>query len=136
MEWNMNLKELSHRVAKARKELGLSQEALAKRAHMSRNYISLIERGVSTNISSTMISNLASALNTTPADLWGELVPNEVMITRPLRQFAIEEGLRYEVIDRLARIPRPGQEPTTLDEWREIYKVVRPYVDEDAVQSE
>jgi transcriptional regulator with XRE-family HTH domain len=133
MEWDMNLKELSHRVAKTRKQLGLSQEGLAKRAHMSRNYISLIERGIATNVTATMIGNLASALNTTPAELWGEVVPNEVIITLPLRQFAIEEGLRYDIIDRLARIPRPGQEPTTLDEWREIYKVVRPYVDEKAI---
>lgn len=132
----MDLKELSNRVARARKELGLSQEALAKRAHMSRNYVSLIERGIATNVTPAMMGNLASALNTTPAELWGEVVPNEVLITLPLRQFAIQEGLRYDVIDRLARLPRPGQEPTTLDEWRKIYDVVRPYVDEKVGQSD
>jgi len=127
----MDVQELGHRVLTRRKALRLSQGELAKRGRMSRNYISLIERGIATNISSSIVSNLAAALGMTTNELWGQATDSEVVITSILRQFGIEEGLRYEVIDKLARLPRHGQEPKSIDEWRALYNALRPYVEAD-----
>src|SRR5436190_1549396 len=100
----MDVEELGRRVLKQRKALRLSQQALADRAHVSRNYISLIERGMAKNVSATIISNLAVALEMTPTELWGQAADEEVLVPSTLRQFSIEEGLRYEVVDKLARL--------------------------------
>ena len=59
---------LAQNVKAARKELGLSQEALALETEIDRTYISGIERGLR-NPSLTLIVKLATALKTTPAAL-------------------------------------------------------------------
>ena len=51
-----------------RQKEGISQEDLADRAGLHRTYISLLERGLR-NPSFTVITQLATALNTTPGDL-------------------------------------------------------------------
>lgn len=55
-------KELGTLVRRRRKQLGLSQEALAERADLHRTYVTDIERG-SRNISIESISKLATALD-------------------------------------------------------------------------
>ena len=59
---------LAENVKAARKELQLSQEALALDAEIDRTYISGIERG-RRNPSLTLIAKLAERLRTTPAAL-------------------------------------------------------------------
>jgi transcriptional regulator with XRE-family HTH domain len=59
---------LAQNVKAARKELDLSQEALALETEIDRTYISGIERGLR-NPSLTLIVKLATALKTTPAAL-------------------------------------------------------------------
>jgi len=54
-------KELGQIVRRRRRDLGLSQEALAERANLHRTYVTDIERG-SRNISIESISKLAAAL--------------------------------------------------------------------------
>ncbi len=126
----MNLKELSRQVKKRRQELGLSQEALAGQANISRNYLSLIERGEARNVSMGILGQLATALGASPAELMGEPGQRETLIPPALREFGIAEGLSFSIVDRLARIPRRGQEPQTVKEWRELYYAVRPYLEE------
>lgn len=58
----MDSKELGRLALQRRKELGLSQQALADRAGISRNYVSLIERGKAYNISVKILHQLAAAL--------------------------------------------------------------------------
>lgn len=55
-------------IQKRRRELGLSQEELAKRAGLHRTYISEIERR-SRNLSVRILSQIATALNTDGSDL-------------------------------------------------------------------
>jgi len=59
---------LAQNVKAARKELGLSQEALALETDIDRTYISGIERALR-NPSLTLIIKLAGCLKTTPASL-------------------------------------------------------------------
>jgi len=125
----MDSRELSRRVIGRRKELGMSQADLAEAAHISRNYVSLIERGEAQNVSTKLLSRLALALGTTPSQLSGESDEEDRVIPNALRQFGLAAGLPYEVVDRLSRIPARGQEPRTADGWRNLYEAIRLYLE-------
>ena len=126
----MNPQELGRQVLKRRKEMRLSQTDLANQAGISRNYISLIERGEARNVSMKVIGQLALALGAVTTELLQE--SDEVTLISPvLRGLALSEGLEYWVVDRLSRIPRRGQEPKTEDEWHQLYNAVREYLEED-----
>ena len=127
----MDSHELGRQVFKRRKEKDLSQEKLAQQAGISRNYVSLIERGEALNVSLNIINQLAVALDTTPASLTGHSAQDEILIPPTLRKLGLEEGLNFETVDRLARIPRRGQEPRTLEGWRELYLAIRQYLEVD-----
>src|SRR5262245_10909952 len=104
----MDPKELARRVKKRREELDLSQDALAKRASISRNYLSMIERGEARNVSMGILDQLATALGAPPSELIGG-EREDTLIPPALREFGISEGLSFSVVDRLARIPRRGR---------------------------
>jgi transcriptional regulator with XRE-family HTH domain len=61
-------KVLAANLRRRRKELGLSQEALAFEAEIDRTYVSGLERA-KRNPSLTLIGKLAEKLRTTPAEL-------------------------------------------------------------------
>jgi len=125
----MDTKELGRQVQAKRKEKGMSQTELAKFADVSRNYISLIERGEAQNISLKVINQLAIALGASSGELTGEI--SMVMIPPSLREFAITKGLSYDVVDKLAHIPRRGKEPKTINEWQDLYNVISPFIGPD-----
>jgi transcriptional regulator with XRE-family HTH domain len=127
LEEAMNAKELGHQVQSKRKEKGLSQTDLADLVGISRNYVSLIERGEAESISMKVLNQLAVVLGTTPSELTGE--STMVMISPSLREFALKNSLPYEVIDKLAKIPRRGKEPKTADEWDELYQLIVKFID-------
>jgi putative transcriptional regulator len=52
-----------NRLAEMRKSAGLTQDALSKKAGVSRPYISNIERGKQTVITNTVMLKIAVALN-------------------------------------------------------------------------
>lgn len=124
----MDSKGLGERVAKSRKALDLSQEELAERAGLSRAYISLIERGEATNISTKILDSLAVALGVPVTNLMGQPDQTDLMIPPSLREFALAEGLDWEVVEKLARIPRRGKEPRNAKEWRKLYEVIKTYL--------
>jgi XRE family transcriptional regulator of biofilm formation len=62
----MNYQGLGFAVLRRRREKGLSQQDLAGLANVSRNYISMIERGEVKNISVEVLVKLAKALNVDP----------------------------------------------------------------------
>lgn len=146
----MDLKALGHQVSERRKELGLYQKDLAQRAGISRNYLSQIERGEAHNVSTRVLSQLAVALSTTPKELielsdsekldslsHGELsttlghakYDGYIVIPQTLREFGRKESLSFEVVESLAQLPRPGQEPTSVEGWQELYKAIRPFIE-------
>jgi len=123
----MDAKELGRQVQAKRKERYMSQTELCKLAGVSRNYISLIERGEANNISMKVINLLAVALGATPAELTGEI--SLITIPPSLRELGIQKNLTYEVVDKLARIPRRGKEPKTAKEWEELYEAINRFID-------
>jgi transcriptional regulator with XRE-family HTH domain len=115
-----------------RKEKKLSQEQLAKFADISRNYISMVERGAAKNVSDEIIRKLAFALEVSIEELTG-LARDEsaIMIPAPLREFGIAKGLSYKIIDKLRQVPFRGQEPQTPDEWEKLYEAIKQFITED-----
>lgn len=63
----MNYQELGFVILKRRREKNLSQQALANLAGISRNYVSIIERGDAKNISVEVLVKLAGVLDADPA---------------------------------------------------------------------
>jgi transcriptional regulator with XRE-family HTH domain len=127
----MDSKEFGRQVKKRRQALAISQEHLATQANISRNYLSIIERGEANNVSVSVLGQLATALGVSPAQLIDESPQPETLIPPALRELGLKDGLSFAVIDRLARIPRHGQEPRTAQEWRKLYHAVRPYLEEN-----
>jgi transcriptional regulator with XRE-family HTH domain len=123
----MNAMELGRQVQAKRKERDLSQTQLGDLVGISRNYVSLIERGEAENISMKVVNQLAVALGTSPSELTGESMP--VMISPSLREFALQRNVSYEVIDKLSRIPRRGKEPKTAEEWKALYDLISEFMD-------
>jgi len=127
----MDAKELGRQVLAKRKENGWSQEQLGQMADISRNYVSQIERGEADSISIKVINKLAIALGVSPAELGESSSPSTVMIPPSLRELGLQDNLPYEVIDKLANIPRRGKEPKTVAEWRELYSAISYLIDVD-----
>lgn len=126
----MDAQELGRQVMRRRKDLRLSQEGLAQRASLSRNWISLIERGEAQNVSMNVVSQLAAALGTTSAVLLGQTQSDATLVPPALRALGLEDHLSYATIEWLARMPRRGPEPKTTEEWRKLYEAVREFLDE------
>ena len=124
----MDPEGLGRRISQRRKEIGASQGGVAEKAGISRNYISLIERGEARNVSMKVVGQLAIALDTTPGDLMGQPNDYDLLIPSALREFGLEAGLSFETIDRLARIPRRGHGPESAEQWEELYNSIRSYL--------
>jgi transcriptional regulator with XRE-family HTH domain len=125
----MDTQFLADQVFNRRRALGLSQGELADRAGISRNYVSLIERAEASNLSINVLNHLAAALEVTAAELTGEAQEAHTLIPPALRDFALQAGLSFETVDRLARIPRRGAEPRTPQEWGVLFEAVRSYLE-------
>lgn len=126
----MDAKELGRQVLTRRKGKRWSQEELGELAGISRNYVSLIERGEADSISMKVINQLAVAFGVTVAQLTGEVGDQSmVMIPAELREFGLENNLSYAAIDKLARIPRRGREPKSVKEWQELYDAISQFIE-------
>lgn len=127
----MDAQEFGYQVLRRRKTLGLSQTDLAKQAELSRNYISLIERGEAGNISISVLERLAEALGTTSAELTGQSQQGNIVIPPALREFGLAKGLSFKTVNWLAQMPRRGPEPRTVEEWERLYEAVFPFMEDE-----
>ncbi len=125
----MNSEELAHQVRHRRRQLQISQSKLAELAGISRNYVSLIERGEVKNASIGVLEALGAALGLTAGQLTGENQSDPIFIPPALRQLALKQKMQFETVERLVRIPKRGKEPHTPEEWGELYQAVRPYLE-------
>lgn len=74
-----------------------------------------------------ILNQLAVALGASIAELYGET--SQITIPTALREFGIENNLSYEVIDKLAHIPKRGKEPKSVKEWQELYTAIIPFIE-------
>ncbi len=117
----MELASFGQRVRDRREKEGWSQEGLAKKVDISRNYLSQIERGVATNLSWQVVNRLAAALGletTGEQRNWSNLPPG-------LADFARKADLPQADIEMLARIRYRGRQPSTPAEWEMLYKAIK-----------
>ena len=117
----MELASFGQRVRDRREKEGWSQEGLAKKVGISRNYLSQIERGVATNLSWQVVNRLAAALGletTGEQRNWSNLPPG-------LADFARKADVPQADIEMLARIRYRGRQPSTPAEWEMLYKAIK-----------
>lgn len=122
MDNAMEVDEFAKRVRERRRQEKLSQQALADKVGISRNYLSEIERGQATNLSWQVRERLASTLglNLAPA---GTL--DDVEIPSSLAEFAATANLPPDDVLMLARLKYRGQQPTTAEKWELLYNVIK-----------
>jgi XRE family transcriptional regulator of biofilm formation len=116
-------KHLGSRVRELREEKGWSLTELSQRADISRSYLSQIEQGESMPTQSKIIQ-LANALGALPSELLGE-EPDKEIVSPSLRAFAEELNLGSAEVQMLARIEYRGKKPSSVEEWRAIYSVIK-----------
>lgn len=103
------LSAIGKTVRSIRRQQGLSQEALADRAHIDRSYMSGIERGLR-NISVLHVARIAGALRVSVAELLQPRGYTGVMDADAMARFAAAES------ELSASVTRPGVADST-PEW-------------------
>jgi transcriptional regulator with XRE-family HTH domain len=119
----MNTVEFASKVRDRRLQERLSQQDLADRVGISRNYLSQIERGQATNLSWQVMERLTAILG---LKLDSESIPDSMADLPPsLAQFATTAGLPPDDVLMLARLKYRGQQPTTPEKWELLYNVIQ-----------
>lgn len=101
----------------------LSQQELADRVGISRNYLSQIERGQAKNLSWQVVEKLTSILGIKD-DSTGKR-EETADIPSSLAEFAKNAGLPSDDVMMLARLKYRGQQPTTPEKWELLYNVIK-----------
>ena len=115
--------EFATKVRDRRRQEKLSQQELADKVGISRNYLSQIERGQATNLSWQVMERLTSVLGLkTDAT---EVAEEAADIPPSLAQFAASAGLPTDDVIMLARLKYRGQQPTTPEKWELLYNVIK-----------
>jgi len=117
---------LSSRLRQRRLERGLTAAELARAASVSRNYLSVLERGLATNPSAPILQRLADALGTGVDDLLDQApLPDDVDVPEALKRLALIEGLTAEDVRMLAAIRWRGRRPLSLADWHFLLEAIR-----------
>ena len=115
--------EFAQKVRDRRLQEGLSQEELARKVGISRNYLSQIERGQATNLSWQLMERLTAVLGLKDVATGTlETVPD---LPPSLAEFAQTAGLPPDDVLMLARLKYRGQQPTTPEKWELLYNVIK-----------
>lgn len=120
----MESKSFGQRVRERRIEEDMSQEELARKAEISRNYLSQIERGVSVNLSRQVMTRLATVLGLGLHGILGE-EPDLSKLPPGLAEFARQAKLPAGDVGMLAQIRYRGKQPNTAQEWRLLYSAIK-----------
>lgn len=123
MVMNLSSDSFGVRLRCLREEKNWSLTELAKKAGISRSYLAQIESGESTPTQAKIIQ-LANALGALPSEIMGE-DPNQIDIPDSLRKFAEAANIGSGEIQMLARIEYRGKRPSTTEEWKAIYAVIK-----------
>ena len=103
--------QIAKNIVKRRKELNITQEKLAESSDLSINFISRIERGVSTHISADTLFNISKALNfsmenliTDSEESFNHPGPNQARLNQYLAKLDLSksEKLCQQVLDMIS----------------------------------
>ncbi len=128
METTVAAGELGSRLRELRTGQSLSLSETARRANISKAYLSQLEHGGSTQPSYDVLGRIATALGTTAevlagrnsrSRLWGGNVPDA------LRAFADNNAVPDGDVSMLAQIHYRGKQPETAEDWAHIYETIR-----------
>jgi transcriptional regulator with XRE-family HTH domain len=112
----------AQQVRDRRLQENLSQEELAHKVGISRNYLSQIERGQSTNLSWQVREKLSAILGLkqeeTDSSEDRDLPPSLV-------EFADSAKLPPDDVSMLATLKYRGKQPTTPEKWELLYNVIK-----------
>lgn len=120
--------EFGQKVRDRRIKEGLSQQELADKIGISRNYLSQIERGQATNLSWQVREKLSSVLGL-------KAEPSPVPPSEPsnlpasLVEFAQKANLPPDDVLMLAGLKYRGQQPTSPEKWELLYNVIKMTMD-------
>lgn len=125
----MTSQTLGTRLRDLRDKQGLSLSEVARRAKVSKAYVSQLERGGSKDPSYSVVIRLATALGTTPENLTGQLGPwdpTEIdALPRSLRTFAEQNDVPSVDVDMLSRIHYRGKRPKHPEDWAHLYETIK-----------
>ena len=121
---------LSDQVRRYRLERGLTQAELARRARISKAYLSQLESGSGgTRPSADILYRLAFALGTSAGELLEKQNANSQgelpQIPPELWKLGEAEALADEDLKMLARIEYRGERPRTFDDWKFLYESIK-----------
>lgn len=120
---------LAERLIGRRKKQRLSLSEVARRAQISKAYLSQLEHGESRQPSYEILARLATALATTVSELTGRPAvwePGETgKIPASLRTFADGAKLPEADLSMLARIHFRGKQPKHPEDWAHIYETIK-----------
>ncbi len=121
---------LATQIQRRRREQGLSLTELARRAQVSKSYLSRLEHDLDgTRPSANVLYRIAFALGSSVSELLEkqlEVSDTELLdVPEELRQFASAEHLSNEDIKVLAHIEYRGMRPRTIDDWAFLYEAIK-----------
>lgn len=126
---------LADRIRELREDKGMSLDALASEAGISKTYLWELEKDStgSKKPSADVLLRIANALSTTIADLMSlpsvKVEKTQIEIPSSLKEFQermriLETPLSAEDIRDLAGMRFRGGQPQTVDEWNSLYLVL------------
>ena len=125
--------DLSEKIKQLREKKEWSLNKLAEEAGISKAYLSQLENNVSKQPSAEILLKIASALDTTIADLLDKPVRVHAEdfgeMPTGLRELIDKRGkpldIREEDVKMLMGIRYRGKQPTTIEDWEYILQSIR-----------
>jgi transcriptional regulator with XRE-family HTH domain len=120
--------QLAERLAQLRQEQGISLSEVARRAQVSKAYVSQLEHGDSKQPSYEILARIAIALGTSVSKLTGQPAvwePGEASVPASLQAFAEKAELPEADVSMLSKIHFRGKRPKNPDDWAHIYETIR-----------
>ena len=119
---------LGDRIRRLRTDLNMNLSECARRAGISKAYLSQIETGQIARPAAQVLYGIASVLGTSVAALLGE--PDTaggpaVVVSETLRAFADQRGLSEQERQMLAQIRYRGRQPETEEDWQYLFESIR-----------
>jgi transcriptional regulator with XRE-family HTH domain len=120
---------LGERLRELRVRQALSLSEVARRAQISKAYLSQLEHGESTQPSYEVLVRLATALGSGVSELTGRPAvwePNESgPLPTSLRAFAEQVDLPDTDVSMLSKIHFRGKQPKVPEDWAHIYETIK-----------